>query len=235
VALETRAHETVRVWTRLERAYEQAGRKFDHLAQREIGGRMEQFARELKRDPQLNSVLRQRGQQLGVADEASPQLQATPATIALQLRQEADWLAESQVAQALAAREGFERGRETLGRVAFFEQRAQHDRRIVWAIGGGVALAGAILGTVLFMEVTRHAPDGRGWSAGWAARLLQADTVQAGYKLVGRNDPSIIAVVVRISALATPMPTSYTNARPRRHRPARNSDAPLGSNRRRLR
>ena len=31
--------------------------------------------------------------------------------------------------------------------------------------------------------------------AGWAAWLMQADTVQAGYKLIGRNDPSIIAVV----------------------------------------
>ena len=68
VALETRAREVVRVWTRLERAYEQAGKKYDHLAQREIGGRMEQFAKELKRDPQLDSVLRQRGQQLGVAE-----------------------------------------------------------------------------------------------------------------------------------------------------------------------
>jgi hypothetical protein len=68
VALETRAREAVRAWTQLERAYEQAGKKFDHLAQREIGGRMEQFAKELKRDPQLDSVLRQRGQQLGVAE-----------------------------------------------------------------------------------------------------------------------------------------------------------------------
>jgi hypothetical protein len=68
VALETRAHEAVRVWTRLERAYEQAGEEYDHLAQREIGGRMRQFAKELKQDPQLDSVLRQRGQQLGVAE-----------------------------------------------------------------------------------------------------------------------------------------------------------------------
>jgi hypothetical protein len=68
VELETRAREAVRVWTRLERAYEQAGKEYDHLAQREIGGRMEQFAKELKRDPQLDSVLRQRGQQLGVAE-----------------------------------------------------------------------------------------------------------------------------------------------------------------------
>src|SRR6266851_1567785 len=46
------------------------------------------------------------------AIEASPQLQATPATVALQVRQEASRLAESQVAQAQAEREGFERGRE---------------------------------------------------------------------------------------------------------------------------
>jgi hypothetical protein len=67
-ALEVRAREAVRAWTQLERAYEQSGKKFDHLAQREIGGRMEEFAEELKRNPQLDSVLRQRGQQLGVAE-----------------------------------------------------------------------------------------------------------------------------------------------------------------------
>jgi hypothetical protein len=33
---------------------------------------MEQFARELKRDPQLNNVLRQRGQRLGVAEGSRP-------------------------------------------------------------------------------------------------------------------------------------------------------------------
>ena len=129
------------------------------------------------------------------AIEASPQLQATPATVAEQMRQEAVRLAESQVAQARTAQQGFERGRETLGRVAFVEQRAQHDRRIVWAVGGGGALVGAALGAMLFMEINRHAPDSWGWSAGWAAWLMQADTVQAGYKLIGRNDPSIIAVV----------------------------------------
>jgi hypothetical protein len=67
-ALEKQAREVVRVWGRLERAYEQAGEEYDHLAQREIGARMEQFAKELKWDPQLDSVLRQRGQQLGVAE-----------------------------------------------------------------------------------------------------------------------------------------------------------------------
>jgi hypothetical protein len=54
------------------------------------------------------------------AMEASPQLRATPADVARQVQQEASRLAEGQVAQAVAAREGFERGQETLGRVAFF-------------------------------------------------------------------------------------------------------------------
>jgi hypothetical protein len=66
--LEERAREAVRTWVKLERAYEQAEKSYDHLAQREIGGRMEQFAEALKRDPQLDSVLRQRGPQLGVAE-----------------------------------------------------------------------------------------------------------------------------------------------------------------------
>jgi Ti-type conjugative transfer relaxase TraA len=68
--LEARAREAVRAWGELERAYEQAGKKYDHLAQREIGGRLERFAKELKRDPQLDSVLRQHGQQLGVAERS---------------------------------------------------------------------------------------------------------------------------------------------------------------------
>ena len=42
--------------------------QYDHLAQRTIGRQMAQFAKELKRDVQLDSVLRQRGQQLGIAD-----------------------------------------------------------------------------------------------------------------------------------------------------------------------
>jgi Ti-type conjugative transfer relaxase TraA len=66
--LEARARETVRTWTQLERAYEEAGKKYDHLAQREIGGRMERLAKDLKRDPRLDGMLRQRGSQLGVAE-----------------------------------------------------------------------------------------------------------------------------------------------------------------------
>jgi hypothetical protein len=75
------------------------------------------------------------------------------------------------------------------------EQRVQHDRRIVWAIGSGAGLVGAILGVMLFMELNRHAPDGWGWSAGWAAWLMQADMLQAGYKLIDRNNPGIAAAL----------------------------------------
>jgi len=38
---------------------------------------------------------------------------------------------------------------------------------------------------MLFMEISRHAPDG--W--GWAAWLMQANTTQAGYRLIDRNNP----------------------------------------------
>ncbi len=129
------------------------------------------------------------------AIEASPQLQATPAVVAQQVRQEAGRLAESQITQAQAAREGFDRGREVLSQVAFLEQRAQRDRRIVWAVGAGAALVGAILGVLLFLEINRHAPDDWGWSAGWAAWLMQADPLQAGYKLIDRNNPGVAAAV----------------------------------------
>jgi Family of unknown function (DUF6118) len=128
-------------------------------------------------------------------DRGIAAVRATPAAVAQQMRQEAVRLTESQVAQARAAQEGFERGRETIACVAFVEQRAQHDRRIVWAVGGGAALVGAAFGAMLFMEINRHAPDSWGWSAGWAAWLMQTDMVQAGYKLIGRNDPSAITVV----------------------------------------
>ena len=129
------------------------------------------------------------------AIEAAPPMQVTPATIAQQIRAEAVRLADGQAQQAQAAREGFERGRDTLARVAFFQQRAQRDRNILWAVGGGAALIGAILGVMLFMEINRHAPDDWGWSAGWAAWLMQANTLQAGYKLIDRNNPGLAAAV----------------------------------------
>jgi len=94
-----------------------------------------------------------------------------------------------------AAREGFERGQDTLGRVAFFQQRADRDRNILWAVGGGAALIGAVLGTMLFMEINRHAPDDWGWSADWAAWLMQANPVQAGYQLIDRNNPGTAAAL----------------------------------------
>jgi hypothetical protein len=111
------------------------------------------------------------------------------------IRAEAARLADGQAQQAQAAREGFERGRDTLARVAFFQQRAQRDRNILWAVGGGAALIGAVLGTMLFMEINRHAPDDWGWSAGWAAWLMQANTLQAGYQLIDRNNPGTAAAL----------------------------------------
>jgi len=129
------------------------------------------------------------------AIEAAPPMQVTPAAIAQQIRDEAVRLADSQARQMQAAQEGFERGQDTLARVAFFQQRADRDRNILWAVGGGAALIGAVLGTMLFMEITRHAPDDWGWSADWAAWLMQANTLQAGYQLIDRNNPSVAAAL----------------------------------------
>jgi len=129
------------------------------------------------------------------AIEGSPQLQATPARVAQQVRLEAGRLAESQIVQARAAQADFERGQQTLERVAFIAEGAQRERRLVWAVGGGAVLVGAVLGTLLFLEVNRHAPDDWGWSAWWAAWLMQADTLQAGYKLIDNNKPGLAAVV----------------------------------------
>ena len=68
VALEERGRGVVRAWTMLERQYETAGRAYEWDAQREIGTRMEAFAKELKRDPQLDSLLRERSRELGIAE-----------------------------------------------------------------------------------------------------------------------------------------------------------------------
>ena len=129
------------------------------------------------------------------AIEGAPSLQVTPATIAQQIQMQASRLADGQAQQAQAAREGFERGQDTLARVAFFQQRADRDRNILWAVGGGAALIGAVLGTMLFMEINRHAPDDWGWSADWAAWLMQTNTLQAGYQLIDRNNPGLAAEV----------------------------------------
>jgi Ti-type conjugative transfer relaxase TraA len=66
--LETRAREMVRAWGKLEQAYDLAEAHYDRQVQREIGGEIERFAQALKGDPQLDSLLRQRGPELGVAE-----------------------------------------------------------------------------------------------------------------------------------------------------------------------
>jgi hypothetical protein len=68
--LEARARDMVRAWGRLERAYEQAEKKHNHAAQRAIAGRMRQFEIDLKRDTQVDNLLRLRGSQLGVAADS---------------------------------------------------------------------------------------------------------------------------------------------------------------------
>jgi hypothetical protein len=67
-ALEKRGRETVRRWDVLERDYDAAGKLYEWGTQREIGTRMEAFAKALKRDLPLDGVLRERGQELGIAE-----------------------------------------------------------------------------------------------------------------------------------------------------------------------
>jgi ABC-type phosphate transport system auxiliary subunit len=66
--LEERGRAMVQAWDTLERKYEAAGKSYEWDAQRQVGSRMEAFAKELKRDPQLDSLLRQRGRELGIAE-----------------------------------------------------------------------------------------------------------------------------------------------------------------------
>ena len=68
LALDERGRAAVRTWGALERAYEAAEKDYDWQGKRRAGTRMEAFAKELKRDPQLDSLLRQRGRELGIGD-----------------------------------------------------------------------------------------------------------------------------------------------------------------------
>ena len=88
--LDERGRAAVRAWNTLERAYTAAEKDYDWQAKREVGERMEAFATELKRDPQLDSLLRQRGRELGV-DEGSrldQVVQAREADISRTLRRD---------------------------------------------------------------------------------------------------------------------------------------------------
>jgi hypothetical protein len=88
--LDKRGRAAVRTWNTLERCYAAAEKDYDWQAKREVGERMEAFATELKRDPQLDSLLRQRGRELGV-DEGSrldQVVQAREADISRTLRRD---------------------------------------------------------------------------------------------------------------------------------------------------
>jgi Ti-type conjugative transfer relaxase TraA len=68
LALEARGRATVRAWHTLERDYDAAGKHHEWDAQREVGSRMEAFAKDLKQDPRLDGLLRDRGRELGIAE-----------------------------------------------------------------------------------------------------------------------------------------------------------------------
>lgn len=90
IALEGRGRAAVRAWGELEQAYGAAEKAYDRQGQRAVGERMEAFAKELKRDPQLDSLLRERGRELGIADGARLELvvQARGEDLARTLRRE---------------------------------------------------------------------------------------------------------------------------------------------------
>ena len=68
LVLEERARGAIRAWHDLEQAYTKAEKSWDHRSQRTIAGRMERFAKDLKREPQLDRTLRERGHELGLAE-----------------------------------------------------------------------------------------------------------------------------------------------------------------------
>jgi Ti-type conjugative transfer relaxase TraA len=68
LALEAQAREAVRQWAVLEKQYERAGTAYEWDAQRKIGSQLVAFAKELKRDAQLESLMRERGRAFGIAE-----------------------------------------------------------------------------------------------------------------------------------------------------------------------
>jgi hypothetical protein len=68
LALEAKARATVRQWVALETEYDRAGKAYEWDAQREVGSQLVAAARELKRDPQLESLMRARGPEFGITE-----------------------------------------------------------------------------------------------------------------------------------------------------------------------
>jgi len=68
LALEAKARAAMRQWAVLEQRYDQAERGQERDTARQAVSGMEAFAEELKRDPQLESLLRQRGREFGVVE-----------------------------------------------------------------------------------------------------------------------------------------------------------------------
>jgi hypothetical protein len=66
LALDRRVREAVRGWGALEQAHDQAAGRYEWDAARAVTQRLEAYAQALKRDPQLESVLRTRGAEFGV-------------------------------------------------------------------------------------------------------------------------------------------------------------------------
>jgi Ti-type conjugative transfer relaxase TraA len=67
-ALDARSRTAVEAWTSLERDYEAAGKAHQWDVQRAVGTRLIAFARELKQDVPLDSLLRERGRELGIIE-----------------------------------------------------------------------------------------------------------------------------------------------------------------------
>jgi hypothetical protein len=93
--------------------------------------------------------------------EGSPQLRATPTCVARQVRQQTGRLRRVRV-----RRRGQHRTFRAWPAVFWRLWRAQQGRRIVWGLGGGRWSGAVLRPPLLFLEVNRHAPDDRGWSAG---------------------------------------------------------------------
>jgi Lon protease-like protein len=68
LALEAQGREKVQEWAAMEERYDRARSAYDWDTQRQVGSELVAFATDLKRHSQLEALLRERGQEFGIAE-----------------------------------------------------------------------------------------------------------------------------------------------------------------------
>ena len=122
--------------------------------------------------------------------EAHPALQLTPEDHQARLAAAGRDAGQPLLAGLSRAQDAFAAAQTRLERMigTVQDQADRRHERII--VAGTAAAAGAVLGTALFLLAVQLAPTGFGWASGLPTWLLEADgRIQAGYMLIGEDDP----------------------------------------------